>query len=184
MVATLEKSEEIKKKILFSPASKRQKLKEGKKEISAKIQNHEEEDESEGGERGVGEKGVGDGEDEEADNYYQEIQQKQQEKKKLKEEKAREILRQKTMLPPEMIEEDDDDSVGGKRKITPKMEKNLSLRKKAKKQIKNPRVKNKLKYKKALVRRAGQVQKMRDKSQKYQGEKTGIKPNVIKSTPL
>jgi len=97
---------------------------------------------------------------------------------RMREEQIREIEE------PKMTPEQTEDSETGKRKITPKMEKNLSLRKKTKKQIKNPRVKHKLNYKKALVRRAGQVQKMRDKSQKYHGEKTGINEFVVKSTPL
>jgi len=184
MVATLEKSEKTREiqQHSLDATSKRQKLEDGKKQTSPKVQNLVEEDASKSG---VVEEISEEKEKEmvEEDDYYKEIQKKQEEKKKLKEEMMKEIQRQKTMLPPEITGEDDD-SFTGKRPITQKMEKNISLRKKTKKQIKNPRVKHKLKYKKALVRRAGQVQKMRDKSEKYHGEKTGIKTNVIKSTPL
>jgi len=160
MVATLEKKE-IKNKLPLpdnggtDAASKRRKLEDGKPQTAEIEQSVGELSEEIDTEIGK----ESDGDSEGVDEVYQQNQQH----------------------PPIFTEEDE---VTGKRKITTKMEKNISLRKKAKKQNKNPRVKNKLKYKKALVRRGGQVQKMRDKSQKYHGERTGIKTNVVKSTPL
>jgi len=81
-------------------------------------------------------------------------------------------------------EKDNQVQDGNRRKITYKIEKNVGLRKKAKKLFKNPRIKHKVRYKKALVRRASQVGKLRDKSQHYIGEHTGIKSSVVKSIPL
>jgi len=175
LVSTLEKNQKEK--------SKRRKLEGGK---TMQMQNDEEE-ESDWEEDGEEEKiSVGeDGENEKAkeEKREKEMQNKMEQMKKRNEEKKSEIQRI-VDTPVRSGEEDDQESIDAKRKITTKMEKNISLRKKTKKQIKNPRVKHKLKYKKALVRRSGQVQKMRDKTKKYQGEKTGIKTNVIKSTPL
>jgi len=71
-----------------------------------------------------------------------------------------------------------------KRKITYQMEKNVGIRKKSSKHIKNPRIKHKLKYKKALIKRNSQVPKLRTRNQKYMGEETGIKSNVIHSISL
>jgi len=72
----------------------------------------------------------------------------------------------------------------GKRKVSDQIEQNKGLRKKAKKELKNPRVKHKLKYKKALVKRKSQIQGPLDKTKPYQGETTGIKTRVVKSTKL
>jgi len=80
--------------------------------------------------------------------------------------------------------DEDEEGEDDKRKVTDKMEKNRGLRKKSKKELKNPRVKHKLKYKKALVKRNSQVQAPLDKSKPYRGEITGIKSRVVKSTKL
>jgi len=80
--------------------------------------------------------------------------------------------------------EDHDEQEDGKRKVSDQIEKNRGLRKKTKKELKNPRVKHKLKYKKAIVKRKSQVQAPLDKSKPYQGEITGIKTRVVKSTKL
>jgi len=82
------------------------------------------------------------------------------------------------------MEDEGEGGQGGKRKVTDQIEKNRGLRKKSKKELKNPRVKHKQKYKKALVKRKSQVQAPLDKSKPYQGEITGIKPRVVKSTKL
>mmetsp|Transcript_39288 Transcript_39288/g.45066 ORF Transcript_39288/g.45066 Transcript_39288/m.45066 type:complete len:88 (+) Transcript_39288:1-264(+) len=50
---------------------------------------------------------------------------------------------------------------------------------------KNPRVKHKLKYEKALTKRRRMVQEHKEGPQaKYAGELTGIRSNLIKSTKL
>ena len=49
------------------------------------------------------------------------------------------------------------------------------------KDIKNPRVKNKMRFEKKSKARRGQVQEAREPSGAYGGEATGIKGNVSKS---
>jgi U3 small nucleolar RNA-associated protein 3 len=78
------------------------------------------------------------------------------------------------------------DVADGKRSIDYNMAKNVGLTKKQgkKKQIRNPRVKQKMRYDKALKRRAGQVQSLRDTAKPYSGEQSGIKSNIVRSTKL
>ena len=61
------------------------------------------------------------------------------------------------------------------------IEKNRGLTPHRNRELKNPRKKNRIKFAEANVRRAGQVQPMREKSAGYGGEGTGIKSRVIKS---
>ena len=49
------------------------------------------------------------------------------------------------------------------------------------KDIKNPRVKNKMRFDKKSKARRGQVQEVRERSAAYGGEATGIKAGVSKS---
>ncbi len=49
------------------------------------------------------------------------------------------------------------------------------------KDIKNPRVKNKIRFDKKSKARRGQVQEVRERSAAYGGEATGIKAGVSKS---
>jgi len=78
------------------------------------------------------------------------------------------------------------EEVDGKRKINFQMEKNLGMAKAAAKaaEKRNPRVKKREQFRKAVIRRKGQVQVMRDRSQPYSGESTGIRANVVRSTSL
>ena len=69
----------------------------------------------------------------------------------------------------------------GKRGITYEMEKNKGLTPKRKKELKNPRVKHRMKYRKAKIRRKGQVREPRKELQRYGGELSGIKSAVVKS---
>jgi len=109
------------------------------------------------------------------DDLYKEALQKQQRKKEQRMAKEQEA---------EFTPMEDDETGEGKRKISSQIEKNKGLRKKSKKELRNPRVKHKLKYKKAIVKRKSQVQAPLDKSKPYQGEVTGIKTRVVKSTRL
>ncbi|XP_053680071.1 something about silencing protein 10-like [Anopheles nili] len=67
--------------------------------------------------------------------------------------------------------------VDGKRKITYQMAKNKGLSVRKRKDQRNIRVKNKLKYRKALIRRKGSVRQVRTETTRYSGE-TSIKPFV------
>lgn len=80
---------------------------------------------------------------------------------------------------------DQDEEDNGKRGLTDKIQKNRGLRKqRSKKSFQSSRATYREKHRKALIRRAGQVQPMRDNKKRYSGEGTGIKTNVIKSISL
>ncbi|XP_054159376.1 something about silencing protein 10-like [Oppia nitens] len=68
-----------------------------------------------------------------------------------------------------------------KRGITYEMAKNKGLTAKRKKELRNPRVKHRMKFRKANIRRKGQVRETRKELQRYGGELSGIKSSVIKS---
>jgi U3 small nucleolar RNA-associated protein 3 len=64
------------------------------------------------------------------------------------------------------------------------MEKNKGLTPKRKKEQRNPRVKNREKYRKANVRRRGQVREVRTEMHRYGGELSGIRIGVKRSIKL
>lgn len=64
------------------------------------------------------------------------------------------------------------------------IKKNRGLTPHRNRDLKNPRVKNRLRFDKAQVRRKGQVQPMRAASAAYPGEPTGIKKKIVKSKRL
>ncbi|KAK6629717.1 hypothetical protein RUM43_003535 [Polyplax serrata] len=68
-----------------------------------------------------------------------------------------------------------------KRAITYEMAKNKGLTPKRKKELRNPRVKNRRKYEKAKIRRKGQVRTPRVEIPVYGGEASGIKTQLTKS---
>ncbi|CAK1551168.1 unnamed protein product [Leptosia nina] len=76
------------------------------------------------------------------------------------------------------------DEVGEKRHITYQIAKNKGLTPHRKKEQRNPRVKHKLKYRKAKIRRKGAVREARTEVTRYAGEASGIKTNVKKSIKL
>lgn len=76
---------------------------------------------------------------------------------------------------------DDEDEDNEKRAITYEMSKNRGLTPKRKKELRNPRVKHRMKYRKAKIRRKGQVREPRKEVTKYAGEISGIKSRVVKS---
>ncbi|CAK0782908.1 hypothetical protein CVIRNUC_006103 [Coccomyxa viridis] len=74
-----------------------------------------------------------------------------------------------------------DQTVEGARPVSKAVEKNRGLTPHRRKDIKNPRVKNKMRFEKKSKARRGQVQEAREPSGAYGGEATGIKGNVSKS---
>lgn len=80
----------------------------------------------------------------------------------------------------EIVPED----VGEKREITYQIAKNKGLTPHRKKDQRNPRVKHKLKYRKAKIRRKGAVREPRTEITRYAGEASGIKANVKKSIKI
>lgn len=77
-----------------------------------------------------------------------------------------------------------DDNAQEKRAINYTIAKNKGLTPYRKKELRNPRVKHRIKFRKATVRRKGQVRTARKEIRKYEGELTGIKMNVTKSIKL
>jgi len=80
--------------------------------------------------------------------------------------------------------ENNEEEEDGKRAITYEMAKNKGLIRKRKKENRNPRVKHKMKFKKAVVRRKSQVPAIRNEAVSYGGELTGIKSRVVKSVKI
>lgn len=74
--------------------------------------------------------------------------------------------------------------IGDKRDITYQIAKNKGLTPHRKKDQRNPRVKHKLKYRKAKIRRKGAVREPRTEVIRYGGEASGIKANVKKSIKI
>lgn len=76
------------------------------------------------------------------------------------------------------------EEIGDKREITYQISKNKGLTPHRKKEQRNPRVKHKLKYRKAKIRRKGAVRTPRTEISRYGGEPSGIKANVKKSIKI
>ncbi|XP_063701827.1 something about silencing protein 10 [Culicoides brevitarsis] len=81
-------------------------------------------------------------------------------------------------------EEEGDEEEMGKRSITYQMSKNKGLHQRKKPENRNPRVKNKNKYRKAVIRRKGSVREVRKETSRYGGEATGIKAFVKRSVTI
>uniref|UniRef100_A0A2S2R6H5 Something about silencing protein 10 n=1 Tax=Sipha flava TaxID=143950 RepID=A0A2S2R6H5_9HEMI len=71
-----------------------------------------------------------------------------------------------------------------KRGITYQIAKNKGLTPRRKKELRNPRVKNRMKYRKAKIRRKGQIREPRKEMRRYDGEISGIKVNLSKSIKI
>ena len=78
-------------------------------------------------------------------------------------------------------EEEEEDS---RRSITYQIQKNKGLAPKRSKLQRNPRVKHRVKFEKAKVRRKGQVREVRTEVKKYGGELFGINARVKKGVKL
>lgn len=85
----------------------------------------------------------------------------------------------------ENVEEEEEEADEDKRRaITYQIAKNKGLTPYRKKELRNPRVKNKLKYRKALIRRKGAVRGVYKQLKPYDGEKFGIKAGVKKGIKI
>ncbi|CAL1681468.1 unnamed protein product [Lasius platythorax] len=71
-----------------------------------------------------------------------------------------------------------------KRAITYQMAKNRGLTPYRKKELRNPRVKHRNKYRKAIIRRKGAIREVRKELTRYEGEISGIKAGVKKGIKL
>ncbi|KAJ8359325.1 hypothetical protein SKAU_G00158500 [Synaphobranchus kaupii] len=96
------------------------------------------------------------------------------------------LKQKKRKQQPEEVLEDNEDELDpdAKRGITYQMAKNRGLTPRRKKIDRNPRVKHREKFRRAKIRRKGQVREVRKEEQRYSGEWSGIRAGVIKSTKL
>lgn len=78
-------------------------------------------------------------------------------------------------------EEEDEEEEDARRGITRQIAKNKGLTPHRKKEVRNPRVKHRGKFRKALIRRKGAVRTVRKEVKRYGGEISGIKSSVTKS---
>lgn len=81
-------------------------------------------------------------------------------------------------------EEQDLEDKNAKRAITYQIAKNRGLTPRRKKIDRNPRVKHREKFRRAKIRRRGQVREVRREEQRYSGELSGIRAGVKKSIKL
>ncbi|CAM8936548.1 unnamed protein product [Rhodiola kirilowii] len=116
-----------------------------------------------------------DGEESE-DEFYQQVKRQKIEKLASKQKMPSSDAEGKRYVPEETVD--------GKRHISYQMEKNRGLTRYRKKLIKNPRKKYKLKHKKAVVSRKGQVRDIRKPSGPYGGETSGINAGISRSIRL
>lgn len=85
----------------------------------------------------------------------------------------------------EQIEDESGETPGDERRgITYQIAKNKGLTAKRKKEYRNPRVRHKMKYRKAKISRRGQVREVRTELQKYGGELSGIRAGVTRSVKM
>ncbi|CRL07304.1 CLUMA_CG020284, isoform A [Clunio marinus] len=71
-----------------------------------------------------------------------------------------------------------------KREITRQIAKNKGLTATKRKELRNPRVKNKMKFRKAVIRRKGAVREVKSKVDLYGGETSGVKTHLKRSIKL
>lgn len=81
-------------------------------------------------------------------------------------------------------EDTEDGDINAKRAVTYQIVKNRGLTPRRKKEYKNPRVKHRIKYQKAKVRRKGQVREVRKELLPYGGEISGIRAGVKRGIRL
>ncbi|KAG2459556.1 SAS10 protein, partial [Polypterus senegalus] len=107
-------------------------------------------------------------------HYYKQLE----EKLKLKRKRAQAEKEWSEEVNEEQVDED------GKRAITYQIAKNKGLTPRRKKIDRNPRVKHREKFRRAKIRRKGQVLEVRREEQRYGGELSGIRAGVKKSIKL
>ncbi|XP_049590498.1 something about silencing protein 10 [Syngnathus scovelli] len=105
--------------------------------------------------------------------FYREVERRMKSKRKIKPQKDEEVD----------VDEEELDSEA-KRGITYQMAKNKGLTPKRKKIDRNPRVKHREKFRRAKIRRKGQVREVRREETRYSGELSGIRAGVKKSIKL
>ncbi|KAG6970548.1 hypothetical protein JG688_00004812 [Phytophthora aleatoria] len=115
----------------------------------------------------------------EAERFYEQTARDQAELKKAK----KDFYTHET--PALASSDEDSDLEGGKRGASYQIMKNKGLKAHKSKLNRNPRVKKRMQYRKAVIRRKGQVRDVRvGEAGKYGGETTGIKSNLSRSRKI
>jgi len=125
----------------------------------------------------------GEGEEDLDDSYYQEVKAQKKKAKRLQREADASAAKSAAFFDTEEGEAAGDDNAG-KRKLTNSMMKNRGLTANKKKEIKNPRVKRRVKYEQAKKKLNSITRPLADKTKPYQGEMTGIKANLARSVKI
>ncbi|KJE95157.1 hypothetical protein CAOG_05638 [Capsaspora owczarzaki ATCC 30864] len=112
----------------------------------------------------------------EEDDYYKEI-----EAKTLREKDRKAATKAAHGL---MAQDDGEEETEGKRAITYQISKNKGLTPKRRKEVRNPRVKHRVSYERALVKRKSQTPSVQTESKRYGGESTGIRSTLARSVKL
>ncbi|XP_066528154.1 something about silencing protein 10 isoform X2 [Hoplias malabaricus] len=128
---------------------------------------------------GVEEAEESDSDEEAALLFYKGIEERLKRKRKNKE-----LPEDRLMMDGEDLEEEQEMDEGAKRGITYQMAKNKGLTPKRKKIDRNPRVKHREKFRRAIIRRKGQVPVVRREETRYSGELSGIRAGIKKSIKL
>jgi len=81
------------------------------------------------------------------------------------------------------IQENEEEEIG-KRAINYQISKNKGLTPHRSKEQRNPRVKHRMKFRKAQIRRKGAIREPRKELKRYGGEMSGIKATVVRSVKL
>lgn len=117
------------------------------------------------------------------DEFYKQVEEETRQRKKARQTAKNESKR--IYLPAENGDGSGDEAdQGRKRKATDQIVKNRGLVVHRKKEDRNPRLKMKRKFEKAVIRRKGQVRPMREQHGAYMGESTSIRKNVSHSVRL
>ena len=121
---------------------------------------------------------------EEEDEYYDMVAQTSKSKKAQRAAAAEEAKKAEEDAKLDRVEGEED--VDGKRAIGYTIQKNKGLAPKRKKEVRNPRVKKRMKYeeKKKKLSSMRAIYKGGEERGGYSGEKTGIKPGLVKSIKL
>nr|XP_046239338.1 something about silencing protein 10 [Scatophagus argus] len=108
--------------------------------------------------------------------FYRDVEKQVKLKRKAKDPEAEDLE--------ETEDEEEEPDPDAKRGITYQMAKNKGLTPKRKKIDRNPRVKNREKFRRAKIRRKGQVRDVQRQDKRYSGENSGIRAGVKKSIKL
>ena len=82
------------------------------------------------------------------------------------------------------IKSDVDATSSSKRAINYQIEKNKGLTPKRDKTYRNPRVRNRMKARKAIIKRKSIVPKVRTQETRYSGEATGIRSGIVRAVKI